>query len=346
MSASNQLQTNERTIAYWLLACCVLIFIMVVVGGATRLTRSGLSMVEWKPVTGVVPPLNEKQWLDSFEKYKQFPEYQKINKGMTLDEYKAIYWFEFGHRLLGRLIGIVFLLPFLYFLIRRKIPPQLTPKLVIMFILGGLQGLLGWYMVKSGLVDKPHVSQYRLAAHLMAAIAIYGFILWVALDLLKSKAKVQTSLKRLRKFSVKTTGLIVVMIFSGALVAGTKAGFVFNTFPLMGGQWLPPGGMSMQPWYLNLFENVATIQFTHRVIAVFIFLLIPFYWWLAKNAGIDKTTQTGFNVLLAMLVLQLTLGITTLVYVVPVPLGVAHQAGALALFTSALYLTHRLFNIR
>lgn len=341
-----QQQTNERAIAVWLLACCALIFIMVVVGGATRLTRSGLSMVEWKPITGMVPPINEKEWQHSFDKYKQFPEYQKINKDMSLGEYKAIFWFEYGHRLLGRLIGFVFLLPFLYFLIRKKIPRQLTPKLIVMFVLGGLQGLLGWYMVKSGLVNNPHVSQYRLAAHLIAAIMIYGFIFWVALSLLKNKTISGSNINPLAKMGMGLTGLVVVMIVSGALVAGTKAGFVFNTFPLMSGQWLPPGGMSMQPWYLNFFENLATVQFSHRFIALLLFLLIPFYWWQGQKAEIDKTTQTGFHILLAILVIQITLGITTLIYIVPVSLGVAHQAGALALFTSALYLTHRLVNMR
>lgn len=343
-SETNRLQAHDRQLAIWLLVVCALIFTMVVLGGVTRLTRSGLSMVEWSPIMGVVPPIGDEAWQQTFEKYKQFPEYQKINKGMNLDEFKSIFWFEYSHRLLGRTIGLAFLLPFLYFLFKGYIRKPLIPKLVIMFVLGGLQGLLGWYMVKSGLVDKPHVSQYRLTAHLIAALMIYGFIFWVALDLLLGKNSLSqtSSVKRLRILGLSTTVLVTIMVISGGFVAGTKAGFVFNTFPLMAGQWLPPGGMALSPWYMNLFENMATIQFNHRLIAMMIFMLVPFYWWLSRGVSLDAATRHGFNALLAMMLVQVTLGISTLLLVVPVWLGATHQAGALLLFAITLFLNHRL----
>lgn len=335
-------ERNNRQIAIWLLVVCALIFTMVVLGGVTRLTRSGLSMVNWHPVMGVLPPMTEQAWQDNFEQYKQFPEYQKINKGMSLDEYKGIFWFEYSHRVLGRLIGLAFLLPFLWFLYKKKIRREMTSKLVIMFLLGGLQGLLGWYMVKSGLVDKPHVSQYRLTAHLSAALLIYGFIFWVALDLLRSQRFADTSHVFLRRFGIFVTASICIMIVSGGFVAGTKAGFVFNTFPKMYENWIPPGACSLTPWYMNFFENMALIQFNHRVVALILAVIVPAWWFLARRVTLPRDTRLGFHLVLAALAMQITLGITTLLYVVPVPLAAAHQAGALLVLTAALYLNHRL----
>ena len=338
-------QRDNRQLAYWLLTVCALIFAMVVLGGVTRLTHSGLSMVEWKPIVGSIPPLSEQEWQETLQKYRSSPEYQKKNKGMSIDEFKSIFWFEYTHRLLGRLIGLAFLLPFLYFLVRGKIRRRQIPTFITMFFLGGLQGLLGWYMVKSGLVDVPQVSQYRLTAHLVAAITIYVFILWVALGLLRSGTiEVRDrSLRPLKRHGQFTTAIIILMIISGGFVAGTKAGFVFNTFPLMAGQWLPPGGMALQPWWLNLFENVATIQFSHRLLAVIVSVVVFTYalrGW--RNRGINDTTCFTFTLLFMMLLIQLGLGISTLVYVVPVALGAAHQAGALLLLTIAVILNHRL----
>lgn len=338
-------QRNDRSVAYWLFAVAALIFAMVILGGVTRLTHSGLSMVKWEPIMGTIPPLNEQGWQNSLEIYRSSPEYQKINKGMSVDEFKSIFWFEYSHRLLGRIIGLAFLLPFLYFLVRGKIRRRQIPTFVTMFILGGMQGLLGWYMVKSGLVNIPQVSQYRLTAHLIAAITIYVFILWVALGLLRSNAidirdRALHGLKRHGQFTV---GLIILIIISGGFVAGTKAGFVFNSFPMMDGQWLPPGGMALQPWWLNFFENLATIQFTHRVLAIVVAITIFTYalrGW-RSNAITDAPCFT-FTLLFMMLLIQLGLGITTLVYVVPVALGAAHQAGALVLLTIAVVLSHRL----
>ncbi len=331
---------SRRQIALWLLAVCALIFAMVVVGGVTRLTRSGLSIVEWKPVTGIVPPLTEQAWQEAFDKYRQFPEYQKINRGMSLDEFKSIYWWEFIHRILGRLIGLAFLLPYLYFLWRGAIRGSLAVKTGVMFLLGGMQGVLGWYMVKSGLVDRPHVSPYRLTAHLIFAFAIYGYILWVALDLLGvARRRVGAGL---RWASRGVLALVVVMVITGGFVAGTKAGFAFNSFPLMNGHWLPPGYLALSPLWVNFTENIATVQFDHRWLAILTGLAVTLLWWRALGAGLDRGTRLRFHALAALVWVQVGLGIATLLAVVPVPLGAAHQGGALVVFTAALWLNHRL----
>jgi cytochrome c oxidase assembly protein subunit 15 len=332
-----------RQIALWLLACCALIFAMVVLGGVTRLTRSGLSMVQWDPIMGVIPPLGQAQWEETFAKYRQFPEYQKINQGMSLEQFKSIFWVEYAHRLLGRSIGLVFLLPFLYFLIRRLLPRSLIPKLVTMFVLGGLQGLLGWLMVKSGLVDQPHVSPYRLSAHLAMAVLIYGYILWVALGLLFASADNDVPANRpLRRLGLAVTVAVCIMILSGGFVAGTKAGFAFNTFPLMNGQLIPDGVLAMKPVWLNFFENIATVQLDHRLIAYLLCILIPLYWYRAQHADVSARTRVVAHVLLTTFALQISLGVATLLLVVPVSLAAAHQAGALLVFSTALFMNHEL----
>ena len=335
---------DQRAIAAWLLVCCALIFAMVILGGVTRLTGSGLSMVEWKPVTGFIPPLSHSAWEEEFSKYKKSPEFQKINLGMSLEQFKRIYLYEFAHRVLGRTIGLVFLLPFLYFLIRRKISRPLIPKLVAMFILGGLQGVLGWYMVMSGLIDKPHVSQYRLTAHLLAAIAIYSYIFWVALGLIYPPGIGQNPPVSpvLRRKTLVITGMILLTIISGGFVAGLKAGHAYNTFPLMNGQWVPEGIMMLEPWYINFFENISTVQFDHRVLAILSFLAIIGLWFVSRRHDLPRTTRTGLHLLAGMSILQVILGISTLLLHVPVPLAATHQAGALVLLTLALFVYHRL----
>lgn len=336
-------QNSNRAIAIWLLVVAALIFSMVILGGVTRLTRSGLSMVKWEPIMGVVPPLSQEQWQKTFDKYKQFPEYKKINREMNVDEFKSIFWFEYSHRLLGRTIGLVFLIPFLIFLARRKIEKSHTSKFIIMFVLGGLQGLLGWYMVKSGLVNRPHVSQYRLTAHLVAAIAIYGYILWVAWGFLLPKLSPQGAhLQKVRRYGLALTALILLMIVSGGFVAGTRAGLVYNTFPTMNGYWIPPGLTALTPWWINWFENVTAIQFNHRLIAWLLMASVPAFWFYATRLVQDPPTRIGLHLLLAMLAIQVTLGITTLLFAVPVALGAAHQAGALVLLTIALFINRRL----
>jgi len=330
-------------VAGWLLVCCALVFAMVVLGGVTRLTGSGLSMVNWKPLSGVLPPLSQAAWDREFEHYRDTPEYAYVNKGMTLDGFKGIFWFEYAHRLLGRLIGVVFLIPFVYFLLRRRIEPSLTPKLVAMFVLGGSQGLLGWYMVKSGLVDDPHVSQYRLAAHLGLAILIYGFMLWTALGILRpgDKARGPTGDRLPLLTTVLATAVFVTMI-SGAFVAGLKAGFTYNTFPLMAGKLLPDGLWSITPVYLNFFENVTTVQFTHRLLAMATFVGVIALWFGARRSNLSRFQGLWLHGAALAAVVQVALGISTLVLRVPTLLAALHQAGAMVLLTVLLGLAYEM----
>ena len=341
---TTQEKHDNYAIAVWLIACCAVIFGMIILGGVTRLTGSGLSMVDWAPIMGVLPPLNHVEWQEVFLRYQQFPEYQLKNYGMSLNEFKSIFWFEYGHRLLGRFIGVIFLLPFLYFLFRGKIEKSLTPKLIFMFILGGLQGLMGWYMVKSGLVNDPYVSQYRLTAHLGLAVLIYSYMLWVALSLLfpKEREKYISGRSTLAWMSLMVTGLIIITILSGGLVAGTRAGHAFNTFPLMNGQLIPSGLFDVTPIWRNFFENIITVQFDHRVLALLLFLLISILWYKSGKIKMHTLAVTGRHLLLAALVLQITLGISTLLLVVPVALAASHQAGAIILLTASIFYSHQL----
>ncbi|MFQ6021370.1 MAG: COX15/CtaA family protein [Acidiferrobacterales bacterium] len=338
-----QSERYRTQVAIWLLICCAFVLAMVVLGGVTRLTRSGLSMVDWDPIMGVVPPLNQAQWEQVFSRYQQFPEYQQINRNISLTEFKFIFWMEYAHRLLGRVIALVFLLPFLYFLTRRRIDRPLIPKLIGMFALGGLQGLLGWFMVKSGLFDEPHVSPYRLTAHLVLAVIIYGYILWVALGLLFPKAEHSAlAFKPIRRFGLAVTGIIGLTILSGGFVAGTKAGFAFNTFPLMNGRLVPQGMLGLNPLWRNFFENIATVQFDHRLIAYLLCITIAGFWYKATAADLQGRAHAASHALLAVLAIQVGLGITTLLLIVPMPLAAAHQGGALLLLTVAIFINHEL----
>jgi cytochrome c oxidase assembly protein subunit 15 len=339
---------HDRQLALWLMLCCAMVFAMVVLGGVTRLTGSGLSMVEWDPIFGVVPPLGEAQWDATFSLYKESPEYQKINAGMDLRGFKQIYWFEFAHRLLGRTIGVVFLIPFLYFLFAGRIRRPLIPKLATLFVLGGLQGVLGWYMVKSGLVDKPHVSQYRLTAHLAAALLIYAYMLWVALGLwTRAERPGESPAPRgLRRFAALLGGLVFITALSGGFVAGLKAGFAYNTFPLMDGHWIPETMFLMSPVWHNFFENIATVQFDHRLLATLVFIGCVSFWLAARRYTLPVSARIGAHALLAAVVLQVTLGISTLLLHVPTPLASTHQAGALLLLTAVLFVNHRLIYAR
>jgi heme a synthase len=337
----------HKSIAAWLLGCCALVFAMVVVGGVTRLTESGLSIVEWQPLVGTIPPLGQNDWEALFEKYHQTPQYKKVNVGMSLDEFKGIFWWEYFHRLLGRIIGLAFFVPFLYFIARKAIDAPLGLKLAGIFLLGGLQGAMGWYMVKSGLVDNPHVSQYRLTAHLGLAFVIYAAMFWVALGLLQpagaSGAALSNSrLRGLRQFSHALTALIFVMILSGGFVAGIRAGLAYNTFPLMNGHFIPPEIFMLDPWYRNFFDNMATVQFDHRMIAWMLAILVPIFWLKSRSVPLSGSARLACTLLLVMLAVQISLGISTLLLVVPLPLAAAHQAGALLLFTAALWVNHQL----
>lgn len=340
----NSHSTHERQIAIWLLACAATVFGMIVLGGVTRLTDSGLSIVEWQPLLGIFPPINETQWLEAFEKYKAFPEYQKINAGMSLAEFKFIFYFEYFHRLLGRLIGLIFLLPLVFFWLKSRISKPLLPKLLILFVLGGLQGLLGWYMVKSGLIDEPRVSQYRLTAHLGLAVLIYAYMLWIAFGLLfKQKTHYPTEHGHIYRYSLVVTAVIFVMILSGGLVAGTDAGFAYNTFPLMAGKLVPDGLFALQPAWLNFFENIITVQFNHRILACLILILVSVLVILVCRKSSElRHINTQALILMSILLIQIGLGIATLLYIVPLPLATLHQANAILLFTSSLYITYRL----
>ncbi len=331
---------RNRQIATWLLICCALVFAMVVLGGVTRLTGSGLSMVDWRPLLGWLPPLNDAEWQRVFEMYQQSPEFQKVNAHMDVDDFKGIFWLEYLHRLLGRTIGIVFAVPFLVFLFRGYFSGRDIPKYLLMFVLGGLQGVLGWYMVKSGLVDNPHVSQYRLTAHLVAAFLIYGFMFWVALSLLYPQESNHRHRWYTRTFLL--TALISITIISGGFVAGLKAGMIYNTFPLMGDSLVPPGLFALEPWWRNAFDNMTTVQFDHRVLAMTTFVLVVVYWWRSRRARLPARMRPATTALLGVAVVQVALGIATLLLAVPVALGAAHQGVAMLLFTVMLYLLHAL----
>jgi len=333
---------NNRQIAVWLLCVCAAIFVMLVIGGATRLTHSGLSMMTWDPLMGWIPPLNQTQWLDSFEHYKEIPEFYELNPGMDVEGYKGIFMLEYIHRVWGRLIGLFFLLPFIYFLLAGKIARSFRPKLVMMFVLGGMQGVLGWYMVSSGF-DNPHVSQYRLTAHLSAAFIIFGYILWVAMGLLFSgKDAALYDVKPIRRLALLLTGLIALTVVAGGMVAGLKAGFAYNTFPLMDGQFVPDGYAMLEPFYLNFFENIAAVQFDHRLLAELTILYVAGLWWYARSFELSARARLAFNCLMGMAALQVCLGIATLLLVVPTWLAVTHQGGAMLLFALSLFTNHAL----
>ena len=335
-----QSHASSRAVSIWLLICCVTIFAMVVLGGVTRLTGSGLSMVQWAPIMGVLPPLNAAEWQEAFELYKQYPEYQLKNKGMDLDGFKSIFYFEWAHRVLGRAIGVLFALPFAYFLLRGRISRTMVPKMFALFVLGGLQGLMGWYMVKSGLVDVPQVSQYRLTAHLSLAIVIYGFMFWLMLDLLNHERPATHRQPGAARAALALVGAVFLTIVSGGFVAGLKAGFAFNTFPLMNGRWIPENVLYMQPMWRNLFENIATVQFNHRWLAMIVALCVVSFVVVTWRRVPDPRLRIGLTALLIAVLLQVVLGISTLLMSVPISLAAAHQGGAVLLLTAMLYVLH------
>ena len=328
----------------WLFAIAGLVLAMVVVGGATRLTGSGLSITEWQPILGVVPPMSEAAWQDAFEKYRHIPEYSQINPGMSLDGFKAIYWWEWTHRLLGRLIGVVFFIPFAIFLLRGSIPRAFIPKVVALFVLGGAQGALGWFMVKSGLADRVDVSQYRLAAHLALAVAIAGVAFWLALsigDSAKAKKKGPAANAPLLVGTGILAGLVYLQIIAGAFVAGLKAGHASNTWPLMNGEIIPPGLDAFSPWYVNLFENPLTAQFVHRALAyalaIFAAAFLVFIW----NTERARALRLPMLTITAAVLIQTALGVATIVYGVPLAIALAHQATAILVFALSLWALHR-----
>jgi cytochrome c oxidase assembly protein subunit 15 len=328
-----------RGVAAWLLVCAAFVAAMVVVGGITRLTHSGLSMVEWQPLVGTIPPLSEADWQTVFERYQQTPEYKLVNKGMSLDAFKGIFWWEYFHRLLGRAIGVVFLLPLLWFWWRGRIDARLGWKLAGVFALGGLQGAMGWYMVASGLVDEPRVSHLRLTAHLGLAFVILGAMLWVAYDLLFPRRAGAAGPSRL---AAAVAGLVFLQVLAGGLVAGIRAGKAYNTFPLMNGHLVPPETFVLEPWWLNFFNNMATVQFDHRLLAWALLLMVPWLWWQVRQSGASRVARVGADLLLGLTALQFALGVATLLLVVPVGLAAAHQGVATLVFGAALLTAHAL----
>jgi cytochrome c oxidase assembly protein subunit 15 len=325
-----------RALRFWLAVVALLIVAMVLVGGATRLTDSGLSITQWQPIVGAIPPLSHADWQEAFDAYKKIPEYSQINPGMTLEAFKSIFWWEWAHRFLGRFIGIVFFVPFLVFWLAGYIPRTLMPRLLGLFVLGGLQGALGWYMVKSGLVDRTDVSQYRRAAHLGVAVAILGCTLWLLFGLGAAKCNVARW-----GAPAFVAGLVLLLVYvqllAGAVVAGIDGGLSYNTWPLMNGALVPDGLGAATPWYLNLFENPMTVQFDHRMLGytVVIAAIAQAIWLSLKR---DDQPLVGSAVTLAVLaLLQATLGVWTLLLAVPIQLGLAHQAGAIFVFATALY---------
>lgn len=314
----------------WLIVVAAMIFFMIVLGALTRLTESGLSMVEWRPVTGWLPPLSDAAWQAELQKYLSSPQGRLINRGFGVDEFKQIFWLEYLHRLWGRLIGVVFALPLAWFWLGGRLTPALKPRLLALLVLGGLQGALGWVMVASGLVDRPAVSHYRLAGHLVLAIALYAYTVWLILQLGSQHTRRDDPATRLWS-TILIAWLFVVLIW-GALMAGLRAGASHNTFPTMSGYWIPPGLFELSPWWINLFENGTAIQFVHRWLATVLVLAILLLAWRTRRAEIVAAA--------AMALLQLCLGIATILTGVNIAIATAHQAGAVVLLTLLVVVRH------
>ena len=343
--AGDEAGVPARALRIWLYSVAALVFAMVVVGGATRLTGSGLSITEWQPIMGTLPPMSDAAWQDAFHKYQQIPQYQVLNSGMSLEAFKSIFWWEWSHRLLGRLLGAAFLLPLLVFVARGEIGGWFAVRLGGLFVLGGLQGALGWYMVQSGLSQRTDVSQYRLAAHLLLASALLAALLWTALDVGSEsprRIRLQTHARGAKWIGGIILALVFVQIGAGALVAGLKAGLAYNTWPLMDGHLVPSGLAAMAPSWINAFENAATVQFDHRGLA---YLLAGLITWhtirIVRSADDEWMRRTAGGLLLALAV-QIALGIWTLLTFVPLNLALAHQATAMLVLAAAVWHLHTL----
>ena len=335
---------NNKSVIIWLLSGCILVFIMVVVGGITRLTNSGLSMTDWHLVTDTFPPLTEAKWQEAFDQYKQFPEYQKINihNDFTMSDYKFIYFWEWFHRLIGRVIGMVFIIPFLYFLVKKKLDTSTLKKCIILLGLGGLQGFFGWFMVRSGLIDNPDVSHYRLALHLTTAFITFAYTFWVALDLIyPERTTIAKSLRNIARFAL---AFLLLQIIYGGFVAGLNAGLIHNHWPMMSdGQFLHESViLEKNTWFARLTEGKSGVQFVHRTIAYVVVGLILYLYFKSKNFTLSNQQKTGLNSLVIIVFLQFTLGVLTLLYSVPLWLGLTHQVVAFFLLTAMTYTLHRL----
>ena len=332
---------DNKKVIYWLLTGCTLIFIMVIVGGITRLTHSGLSISNYKLISGTIPPTNALQWNEAFDLYKQYPEYQKLNYNMTIDEFKDIYFWEWIHRVIGRFIGLVFVIPFVYFLLRKQLKKSTIKKCLILLAMGGFQGFLGWFMVKSGLVDKPDVSHYRLAMHLTTAFLTFAYTFWVALDLIfPLKKEINTRFRNLIRVGLV---ILVIQIIWGAFVAGLDAGWIHNHWPLMNDGELIHQSVTteQEPLWRNFIEGKSGVQFIHRYLAYIVVGIIGFIWFKARKNKTTMLQQKGINLLLILVGVQFVLGVLTLVLFVPVWLGVLHQITAFILLATMTFTLHR-----
>lgn len=335
------MKKDNKKVIIWLLTGSILIFIMVVVGGITRLTQSGLSMTDFKFITDALPPMNEVEWEAAFEQYKQFPEYQKLNSHFELEDFKDIYFWEWFHRLIGRFIGIVFIIPFLYFLFTKQLSRPTLKKSIVLFVLGGFQGFLGWYMVKSGLVDNPDVSHFRLAAHLITAFLTFAYTLWVALDLIYPERKRVD--KKIRNLVRAGMLVLIVQIIWGAFVAGLNAGLIHNHWPMMSeGAYMHPTVLIEQvPVWKNFIEGKSGVQFVHRNLAYLVVIMVLLIWYRTRNIQMERLQGKGINLTVIIVFIQFVLGIFTLIYAVPVWLGVLHQVFAFFLLSSMTFVLHR-----
>jgi heme a synthase len=335
-------EARRRTLRLWLWSIAAMTFGVLIVGGITRLTMSGLSIVDWQPLMGVIPPLSEAQWQATFELYRQFPEYQ-TRQGMTLPEFKFIFFWEYFHRLLARGIGLVFLVPFALFWVRGWFSRPLLRRALALFALGAMQGVMGWLMVKSGLVDRPSVSHYRLAAHLSLAFVIFGYAVWLARELRASVPAARVA-SATRLFLLRGLGvlgaLMAVQIVWGAFVAGLRAGKFYNTFPLMGGRLVPADLLYLDPAPLNLVANPIGVQWLHRVLGTLLAVAAAAFFLRVRRSAVDATSQRLNLILFAGVLVQFGLGILTLLLAVPVSLGVIHQAAAMILFGIWLWWLH------
>jgi cytochrome c oxidase assembly protein subunit 15 len=319
----------------WLLSGCLLIFAMVIVGGITRLTGAGLSMVDWNLFMGAIPPLNHQQWVEAFEQYKQFPEFQEKNYMFSLVEFKNIFFWEYIHRLLGRFIGLVFIIPFIYFLIKKRLSKKLMGQCTLLLFMGGAQGFIGWWMVKSGLVNNPDVSHFRLATHLITAFLTFAYTLWIMLSLVYPQKNYSN--RRLHTLSLMLLIILIIQIVYGAFVAGLDAGKVYNTWPKMDGKWITEAVYAMSPLWENFVNGLAGVQFIHRELAYVVLGLIIYIFFKARSLQLIKIEQQAVNLLLITACLQVILGITTLIMGVPIWLGVAHQIGAFLLLGASVF---------
>jgi len=329
----------RKDVGTWLLILVAMVFVTVVLGGLTRLTGSGLSMVDWQPITGWLPPASDAQWQAVFDLYKTSPQYHEVNFDITVDGFKSIFWLEYIHRLWGRIIGVVFIVPFGYFTLRGRITGRLVPRIGILFVLGALQGVIGWLMVASGLENAPEVSQYALAAHLGAALLIYAYMLWEGLSLWRPDgfAPVAPEHKALATATTWVLALIALTMIAGAFVAGTHAGFIYNTFPLMEGGLYPDGSFrdGIAP-----FVDPGTVQFDHRLLAESTFVAVIVLWLRARKRLPEGPARLAYDAMGTMVLIQFTLGIATLLSVVAIPLASLHQAGAFILFTLTMAARH------